>query len=115
MDCFRLTVFVILIEEYITGDMFSNCELPVVYCEHNFIIVDRYGVEIATCEVKPPGASITEVGNGICRIAESSKRQLHKRIMNAKCEKGMITFGIMFNGMFSVFNIYIYIYMFIHT
>ncbi|GAA5804210.1 hypothetical protein HPULCUR_009697 [Helicostylum pulchrum] len=50
-------------------------------------LVDRYGIELGTCEFKPPGSSVVEVENDICRIGESTKRQLHRRIMQAKSEK----------------------------
>lgn len=59
-------------------------------------------MEVGTCEVKPPGSSETEIENDICRIGESTKRQLHRRIMRAKSEDEIITFGIMFNGMSSI-------------
>ncbi|KAI9255867.1 hypothetical protein EDC94DRAFT_661858 [Helicostylum pulchrum] len=71
----------------ITSNVYSRCQLPIVFCEHDFIIVDRYGIELGTCEFKPPGSSVVEVENDICRIGESTKRQLHRRIMQAKSEK----------------------------
>lgn len=72
-----------------------------VFCEYDFIIIDKYGDEIGTCEVKPPNSGSTaEVENDICRIAVSTKRQLHKRIMHARSEGEIITFGLMFNGKF---------------
>lgn len=85
----------------VTSNIFVNCQLPIVLCEHDFIIVDQYGMEVGTCEVKPPGASLANVENDICRIAESTKRQFHRRIMQAKSEREIMTFGITFNDMSS--------------
>lgn len=77
----------IFFEREITSNVYSRCQLLIVFCEHDFIIVDRYGIELGTCEFKPPGSSVVEVENDICRIGESTKRQLHRRIMQAKSEK----------------------------
>lgn len=92
----------IFFDREITSNVYSRCKLPIVFCEHDFIIVDRYGMELGTCEVKLPGSSVVEVENYICRIGESTKRQLHRKIMQAKSEKKIVTFGIMFSGVSSI-------------
>lgn len=82
----------------ITPNCYINCELDVRFSRHDFIIYAQNGTEIGTGEIKPYNASEELVDIDRCRIAESCKKQLHQRLLVARSDKELITYGIMISG-----------------
>lgn len=65
-------------------------------CKHYAIIYSNTGAEIGTIEITIVDAVDSLVEEDKYRIAESLKKQLHKRLLHARQEKELITFGAMF-------------------
>lgn len=60
--------------------------------------VELGGLEIGAVEIKPFNISAVDIDNDIIRLAEISKRMLHKRVIKAKSSKELITFALMVHG-----------------
>ncbi|CAO3702666.1 unnamed protein product [Rhizopus stolonifer] len=56
------------------------------------------GMEIGIVEIKPFNTPSEKVEEDRVRLAEISKKMLHKRILAAKSEKELVTFAIMIAG-----------------
>lgn len=56
------------------------------------------GVEIGVVEIKPFNSPFEILEESRVRLAEISKKMLHKRILAAKSEKELNTFAIMIAG-----------------
>lgn len=56
------------------------------------------GIEIGVVEIKPFNTPLEALEEDRVRLAEISKKILHKRILTAKSEKELNTFAIMIAG-----------------
>jgi hypothetical protein len=56
------------------------------------------GIEIGVVEIKPFKTPLEALEEDRVRLAEISKKMLHKRILTAKSEKELNTFAIMIAG-----------------
>ncbi|KAI7867049.1 hypothetical protein BDF14DRAFT_1727253 [Spinellus fusiger] len=56
------------------------------------------GMEIGVVEIKPFNTPTEKVEEDRVRLAEISKKMLHKRILAAKSEKELVTFAVMIAG-----------------
>jgi hypothetical protein len=57
-----------------------------------------YGMEIGILEIKPFNTPIENIEEDRIRLAEISKKMLHKRVLAAKSGKELIIFAIMITG-----------------
>ncbi|KAI8643464.1 hypothetical protein BD408DRAFT_364973 [Parasitella parasitica] len=79
--------------------LYENSDMSLLRRETPDIVFKTLdGNELGIAEIKPFNARVTDVENDVVRLAEITKRMLHKRILNAKSTKEWITFAIMFNG-----------------
>lgn len=58
------------------------------------------GMDIGLIEVKPFNTPLKQIEEDVVRLAEISKKILHKRILNAKGDKELVTFAVMISGKF---------------
>ena len=72
--------------------------MDVHFTRHDIIIITEDGTEIGTGELKPFNTTDQLVEVDRSRIAESCKRQLHQRLLNARSEKELKTYGILIHG-----------------
>ncbi|CEG83612.1 hypothetical protein RMATCC62417_17500 [Rhizopus microsporus] len=56
------------------------------------------GMEIGVLEIKPYNTPIGKVKEDRARLAEISKKMLHKRVLAAKSVKELIAFALMITG-----------------
>ncbi|KAL9536643.1 hypothetical protein MBANPS3_012489 [Mucor bainieri] len=75
-----------------------NPEKSMQCCRHDMIFTNNEGLEIGTGEVKPPNTAIELIDIDRSRIAESLKKQLHRRLYTARSPKELCTFGILVYG-----------------
>lgn len=82
----------------VTANCYINCDIEVHFNRHDMIITTEDGTEIGTGEIKPFNTTDQLVEVDRSRVAESCKRQLHQRLLNARSEKELKTYGILING-----------------
>lgn len=68
--------------------------------------VEIGGLEIGALEVKPFNTAAVDIDNDIVRLGEITKKMLHRRVMNAKSSRELMTFGVMVHG--SIVEFYIH-------
>lgn len=81
-----------------TSNVYLDCQLKVQLCRHDFIIYTNDGTEIGTGEMKPYNANYSAILQRSISTAESLKKQLHKRMLLARSEKELVTYGVMIYG-----------------
>lgn len=80
-------------------DLYKNSNMKIQRrqtTDAKFATID--GIEIGVVEIKPFNTPLEALEEDRVRLAEISKKILHKRILTAKSEKELNTFAIMIAG-----------------
>lgn len=85
----------LFIDYNITSNVYLDCKINVQDCRHDIILYTKDGTEIASGEVNPMNAAQESVEEDKARIAESCKKQLHKRLYKARNKKELYTYRLL--------------------